>query len=106
MMIWLQQSGSVGPIGSLVASNVTIGGNSYDVYYNGTAPGGIVSYVMDTPTSSVSNLDLGPLATDAVARGYLKKSWYLIDVEAGFETWQGGQGLTADSFSVCDAAGC
>jgi hypothetical protein len=29
---------------------------------------------------------------DAIARGYLSRSWYLIDVEAGFEVWNGGAG--------------
>ena len=35
-----------------------------------------------------------------VSRGYTKSSWYLIDVEAGFELWQGGAGLATNSFSV------
>jgi len=35
-----------------------------------------------------------------VSRGYTKSSWYLIDVEAGFELWQGGAGLKTNSFSV------
>ncbi|MCW2929205.1 MAG: glycoside hydrolase, family 6, partial [Actinomycetia bacterium] len=37
---------------------------------------------------------------DAVRRGYISSSWYLIDVEAGFELWQGGAGLATNSFSV------
>ncbi|HEY2128998.1 MAG TPA: cellulose binding domain-containing protein [Streptosporangiaceae bacterium] len=35
-----------------------------------------------------------------MSRGYTKPSWYLIDVEAGFELWQGGAGLATNSFSV------
>jgi cellulose 1,4-beta-cellobiosidase len=35
-----------------------------------------------------------------VSRGYTKSSWFLIDVEAGFELWQGGAGLATNSFSV------
>jgi Glycosyl hydrolase family 12 len=61
---------------------------------------GTLSYVATTPTTSVNELDLGPLADDAVSRGYMTNAWYLIDVEAGFEVWQGGAGLTANSFSV------
>ncbi len=34
------------------------------------------------------------------ARGYIQKAWYLIDVEAGFELWQGGAGVATDSFAV------
>jgi hypothetical protein len=32
-------------------------------------------------------------------RGYIKKSWNLIDVEAGFELWRGGAGLTWHVFT-------
>jgi Cellulose binding domain/Glycosyl hydrolase family 12 len=55
---------------------------------------------MTSPATSVANLDVGTLAQDMVSRGYTKSSWYLIDVEAGFELWQGGAGLTTNSFSV------
>jgi cellulase/cellobiase CelA1 len=48
----------------------------------------------------VTNLDVGTLAQDAVSRGYLSSSCYLIDIEAGFELWQGGAGLGTNSFSV------
>jgi len=65
-----------------------------------------VSYVLSSPSSSVTNLDLAPLSADAVSRGYLPTSWWLIDIEAGFEPWQGGQGLAITSFNVCDPAGC
>jgi hypothetical protein len=37
---------------------------------------------------------------DAIRRGHLHESWYLVDVEAGFELWQGGAALTTKSFSV------
>jgi cellulose 1,4-beta-cellobiosidase len=96
MMIWLNRQGGVQPKGSVVASNVSIDGATYNVWY-GT---GTVSYVATTPVTSVSNLDLGPFAADAVSRSYMTSAWYLIDVEAGFEVWQGGAGLTANSFSV------
>jgi cellulose 1,4-beta-cellobiosidase len=55
---------------------------------------------MTTPGSSVSGLDIGTLTQDAVSRGYTQTSWFLIDVEAGFELWQGGAGLATNSFSV------
>ena len=55
---------------------------------------------MVTGTTSVRDLDIGQFAADALRRGYLRKSWYLIDVEAGFELWQGGAGLATHSFAV------
>jgi Glycosyl hydrolase family 12 len=99
LMIWLNQSGQVHPAGSQLASGVSIGGRSYDVW--GRVSGGrTISYAMTSGATSVSHLDLQPLVTDAVSRGYIRSSWYLIDVEAGFEIWQGGAGLGTKSFSV------
>ena len=55
---------------------------------------------MTTAITSVSDLDIGALAQDAVSRGYLSSSCYLISVEAGFGLWHGGAGLATHSFSV------
>jgi hypothetical protein len=99
LMIWLNHNGSVQPFGSQVASGVSLGGRGYNVWY-GRQGWNTVSYTMTSGTTSVSNLDLQPLIADAVRRGYISSSWYLIDVEAGFELWQGGAGLATNSFSV------
>jgi cellulose 1,4-beta-cellobiosidase len=100
MMVWLNHNGSVQPFGSQVASDVSLGGHSYNVWEGGQSFGDTVTYDMTTASTSVSDLDVGTLAQDAVSRGYISKSCYLIDVEAGFELWQGGAGLATDSFSV------
>jgi Glycosyl hydrolase family 12/Cellulose binding domain/Putative Ig domain len=105
LMVWLNHNGSVQPYGSQVATNVSVGGHSYNVWEGANSFGDTVSYEMTTGTTSVSNLDLGPLAQDAVSRGYLSSSCYLIDVEAGFELWQGGAGLATKSFSVNTGSG-
>jgi hypothetical protein len=55
--------------------------------------------------TSVSNLNLLPFFSDAVSRGSLQTSWWLIDVEMGFEIWTGGQGLGISNFSVTVSAG-
>jgi cellulose 1,4-beta-cellobiosidase len=99
LMIWLNHHGPVQPFGSEVARNVGIGGRGYNVWF-GNQGWNTVSYTMTTGTTSVSNLDLQPLIADAVRRGYISPSWYLIDVEAGFELWHGGAGLATKSFSV------
>ena len=100
LMVWLNHQGSVQPFGSEVAANVSIAGRSYNVWEGANSFGDTVSYSMTTGTTSVTNLDLAPLAQDAITRGYLSSSCYLIDVEAGFELWQGGAGLATRSFSV------
>jgi hypothetical protein len=76
-----------------------IGGRSYDVWF-GRQGWNTISYSMVTGTTSVRNLDIGQFAADALRRDYLERSWYLIDVEAGFELWQGGAGLATNSFAV------
>ena len=100
LMVWLNHAGGVQPFGSQVATNVSIGGHTYNVWYGAQSTWDTVSYVMTSGTTSVSNLDVGTLAQDMVSRGYTQSSWYLIDVEAGFELWQGGAGLATNSFSV------
>jgi cellulose 1,4-beta-cellobiosidase len=98
LMIWLNHNGPVRPFGSRV-STAAIGGRSYDVWF-GTQAWKTISYSMVTGTTSVRDLDIGQFAADALRRGYIGRSWYLIDVEAGFELWQGGAGLATDSFAV------
>ena len=98
LMIWLNHNGPVQPFGSHV-STATISGRSYDVWF-GKQAWNTISYSMVTGTTSVRDLDIGQFAADALRRGYIQKSWYLIDVEAGFELWQGGAGLATNSFAV------
>jgi hypothetical protein len=100
MMVWLNHNGSVQPFGSEVASNVSIGGHTYNIWYGTQSSWDTVTYDMTTANTSVSGLDVGTLTQDMVSRGYTQSSWYLIDVEAGFELWQGGAGLATNSFSV------
>jgi len=101
MMIWLDHNGSIQPAGGVVATT-TIDGIEFNVWYGNN--GGTVSYVAVKPVDSVTSLDLGPFAADAVNRHYLPSTDYLIDVEAGFEPWVGGQGLTVHNFNVTVAS--
>jgi hypothetical protein len=104
IMIWLNHQGSIQPFGSQVAT-ATIDGASYEVWTGRQSSWNIVSYVAANPVTSVSNLNLLPFFADAVSRGSLETSWWLIDVEYGFEIWTGGQGLAMSGYSVSAAAG-
>jgi hypothetical protein len=104
IMVWINKSGSVTPAGQR-AGNVTINGINWDVW---TAPKGtagfndvwhIVSYVATSPRNEV-DFDLKPFFDDAKSRNLLSDSWYLIDVEAGFESWQDGYGGRSNHFEV------
>jgi len=98
LMVWLNHNGQVQPAGAQVGT-VTLDGYAFDVWYDAAQGFNSVAYEMTSGTTSVSGLDLGTLVRDAMARGYIDSSWYLIDVEAGFEIWNGGTGLATDSFS-------
>ena len=104
VMIWLNHQGSIQPFGSQTATE-TIDGATWDVWTGRQSSWNIVSYVRSTPTTSVSNLNLLPFFSDAVSRGSLEPTWWLIDVEYGFEVWTGGRGLAMSNFSVSAAAG-
>jgi chitodextrinase len=65
----------------------------------------IISYVLQGGGTSFSNLDVKALINDAVSRGSVNPAQYLIDAEAGFEIWQGGQGLATSSFSFNATSG-
>ena len=100
MMIWINHTGGVEPFGSVVASNVSIGGRTWTIWEGRMSTWNVVSYVLNTGVTSVSNLDVDPLAADSVQRGYMTNSDYLIDLEAGFELWNGGVGNATNSYSV------
>jgi hypothetical protein len=94
MMIWINYQGPQ-PTGAQITTT-TIDSISWQVWWNGTST---VSYRIVKRQDSC-NLDIGNFVKDAVARGYLDTTWNLGAVEAGFEIWQNGSGLTSDSFSV------
>jgi chitodextrinase len=98
MMIWLNSRGGVQPFGSKTGT-VNTAGHSWDVWTGQQTSWKIISYVLQGGGTSFSNLDVKPLMTDSVSRGVLNPAHYLLDAEAGFEIWQGGQGLATNSFS-------
>jgi hypothetical protein len=110
MMIWLNHSPPNpgeppgNPAGQLVASNVNLGGRTYNVWRVGggrwQGDEGIVTYQMTNYVTSVRDLDLAPLATDAVNRGYMTTNHHLLTVMHGFEIVRNGVGLSVDSYEV------
>src|ERR1700722_1186725 len=104
IMIWIDHQGSIQPFGSQTATE-NIDGTTWEVWTGRQSSWNIVSYVRETPVTSVSNLNLLPFFSDAVSRGSLEPSWWLIDVEYGFEIWTGCQGLAVSGYSVSAAAG-
>lgn len=59
-----------------------------------------VQFRRKTPTTSVKNLPLGPFLNYLRQKGWVTPNWHLLNIEAGFEIWSGGTGLTLNHFSV------
>ncbi|HEX3592627.1 MAG TPA: cellulose binding domain-containing protein [Pseudonocardiaceae bacterium] len=98
LMIWLNSRGGVQPFGGQTGT-ANLDGMNWNVWTGQQTSWKIISYVLNPGGTSFTNLDVKPLIEDAVARGSLNPAHYLIDAEAGFEIWQGGQGLGTNSFS-------
>ncbi len=97
LMIWLNHTGSIQPVGSQVAT-VNLAGATWNVW-EGNSGWNVISYVRQTPTTSMS-FNVSTFYNDVVSRGYGASSWYLTSIQAGFEPWVGGVGLAVNSFSV------
>ena len=96
-MVWLNHAGPIQPIGSKIGT-ASIAGATWDVW-SGNSGWNVISYVRQTPTSSATFL-VNDFWKDVVSRGLGSTSWYLTSIQAGFEPWIGGAGLTLNSFSV------
>lgn len=98
IMIWFNRQGAIQPIGA-VAGNVTLGGRSWQVWRGSNGSNNVISYVAPAPITSLSFSVLDFL-NDVRTRGAITNSWYLTSIQAGFEPWIGGTGLTVNSFSA------
>ncbi len=96
LMVWLNHTGSVQPVGSKVGT-VNLAGATWDVWF-GNSGWNVISYVRQSPSTSAS-FAVSTFYNDVVSRGYGQRSWYLTSVQAGFEPWVGGTGLAVNSFS-------
>jgi len=97
-MIWLNSRGGGGPFGSQTGT-AHLDGFNWNVWTGQQTSWKIISYVLNPGGTSFTNLDVRALIQDAVSRGSLNPAHFLIDAEAGFEIWQGGQGLGTNSFA-------
>lgn len=102
VMIWINHQGGVTPFGTNYGT-VTIDGIVWNVYYGRQTSWNCISYEAVSGVTS-ANLNLLPFFSDSISRGQLESAWYLLDVEYGFEIWQGGVGLAVDSYSVSASA--
>jgi hypothetical protein len=106
IMIWLNRQGSIQPIGSDTGT-VTLAGRSWQVWVGSNGQNNVVSYLSASiPITSIS-FNARDFILDAVTRGsgFGTTSWYLTSIQAGFEPWISGVGLTVNSFSASIGGG-
>ncbi len=100
LMVWLYDPDGRQPVGGPVANGKTVSGVSgnWTVWTGGNPV--VISYLSDSPRSELT-FDLNDFIQDAVNSGYgLTNNHYLNVVFAGFEVWNGGDGISVDQFCV------
>ncbi|MER6673434.1 cellulose binding domain-containing protein [Streptomyces sp. NPDC000983] len=97
IMIWFNRVGPIQPIGSQTGT-ATVGGRSWEVWTGSNGANDVISFVAPSAIAQWS-FDVMDFVDQAVSRGLAQPSWYLTSVQAGFEPWQNGAGLSVNSFS-------
>lgn len=97
IMIWFNRVGPIQPIGSRTGS-ATVGDRQWEVWTGNNGGNDVISFVAPSAVSSWS-FDVMDFVDQTVSRGMAAPNWYLTSVQAGFEPWQGGAGLSVGSFS-------
>lgn len=107
LMVWTYKPGGRVAIGNRNPTPVQVDGRNWFLYVGPRGGGGpdanlpVISYVNEGPAIQDYQFDLDLFITDAVARNVgLRNDMYLTDVFAGFEIWNGGQGLRVDEFTA------
>jgi hypothetical protein len=96
IMIWLNKQGPIQPIGNKVG-DVTIAGQNWQVWSGSNGQNDVISYVVPYPIPNII-FDVLDFVDDVVKRGLITNDLYLTSIQAGFEPWQGGQGLAIQGF--------
>jgi hypothetical protein len=99
IMIWLNHTGSIQPVGSQTGT-ASIAGHTWNVWTGNNGGNNVVSYQGSGITSMSFNVM--SFITDTLSRGsqYGTTSWYLTSIQDGFEPWIGGVGLAVSNFSA------
>lgn len=97
VMLWPWTQGQIQPAGS-ITGNVTIEGVKWDVWTGGVGEHGGRYIAYQSPNRESLHVDLKPFFADAIANRGLPADLHLLNVQAGFEIWSGGQGLKSEYF--------
>jgi hypothetical protein len=92
LMIWFNKTGPIHPYGSRTGS-ATVGGRNWEVWTGNAAYRSVVSYAAPSTMTSW-NFNVMDFINDVKTRSDVTNSWYLTSIQAGFEPWVGGAGLS------------
>jgi hypothetical protein len=99
IMLWMNKTGAVGPLGSK-QTTASVGGHTWDVYKGSNGSNQVFSFVR------TSNTNAGSVDVKAVLNWIKARSWFgdvtLGEVQFGFEitSSSGGLNFTTNSYSV------
>ncbi len=100
IMVWTDHQGALAhPLGARTATFTSPDGAGWDVF-EGNTGWDVVSFVRQSPTRSVTDLDLGSFVAESVRLGATEQGSWITSVQFGFEPWVGGAGLSVDGFDV------
>lgn len=104
--VWFNHTGDVHPLGTKVGTagipgtddSTTVASLEWDVWIADVGGRKVLTLVS---TRQVRNwdFDVQTFTFEAIRRGVAQSSWYLTSVQAGFEPWQAGTGLSVRCFA-------
>lgn len=104
IMLWMNKTGAVGPIGSYRTS-ATVGGHSWDIYRGSNGSNQVFSFIRTNNTNS------GTVDIKAISDWLRRNNWFgnvnLHKIEFGFEitSASGGLNFTCNDYSLSYSAG-
>jgi hypothetical protein len=101
IMVWLNRQGSIQPIGSPTGT-ANLAGRTWQVWTGNNGQNNVVSYLFQGSAITSLSFNVRDFIMDTFSRGsqYGNTSWFLTSIQAGFEPWIGGVGLTVNNFSA------
>ena len=99
LMIWLVRAGGIDPIGDK-SGTANLAGATWDVYQGDNNGVPVISYVRQQSVRQVVDLPITDFVRDAGRQGVVQPGWFLTNLQAGFEPWVGGNGLSTDAFNA------
>jgi len=99
LMIWVDYQHLAG-YQTAQGPPISVGGTQWQLWKQ-PAAWTYLSYLSLTPSAApINNLDIMAFIQDAISKGFVQPSWYILSIPAGIELRTGGIPFTSNSFSV------